>query len=141
MEDDDVTRVKQAALINQYEHLYDDYITNMKAARFDKAGASQKELATLADDIYENTNALPTSENSGYLEIKSKMERVSTAQAQQEYSEKLLQSSEQQYYALLTVAAFLTFGAIRMLAFTSLPSKIEATLFFLAIGLVLFFLF
>lgn len=138
---DDVTQAKQEVLIGQYQTLYDDYMANLSAARFQKAGESQQALGALEDDIYENTLSMPASANSGYLDLKRKMERVPTAQAQQDHTQAQMDASKLRYYALLVVAALAALAALRLLVLSSTPSKIEGGLFLVASGLMLFFLF
>ena len=136
-----MTESKQTVLLDQYNSLHDEYLADLSASRFQKAGESQLALKALETDIYENTKAMPTSKNSGYLDLKSKMQRVPTAEAQQDHTEEKMNLSKFQYYALIALAAIMMFAAIRLLLLSSEPSKIEAAIFFVVSGLVVFFLF
>lgn len=138
---DDVTKAKQTALLDQYNALYDDYVANLSAARFQKAGESQNALNALENDIYENTLAMPVSRNSGYLDLKEKIERVPTAQAQQDHTKAQMDVSKLKYYGLVALAVITALVAIRLLLLSSEPSIKEAVLFLMAGGLILFFLF
>ena len=135
-----VIKSKQQALLDQYDTLYDDYVADLSAARFQKAGESQKSLNALEKDIYDNTLLMPTSENSGYLDLKSKMERAATAQAQEDNTKAKMDLSKFQYYVFLTLAAFTTMMAIRIIGFSSTPSvrEIVATFVVISITLLLF---
>lgn len=138
---DEVIKSKQEALIDQYKALYDDYLADLNATQFQKARESQRALKVLEKDIYENTLSMPTSENSGFLDLKSKMEKVPTAEAQENYSKEKMESSKFQYFALLVIAAFMLLAAARILYFSSEPSKMEAIIFIVLNSALLFFLF
>lgn len=122
---DEVTQSKQQAMLDQYQLLYDDYVTNLSSAQFQKASESQKALDALESDIYENTLLMPASENSGYLDLKSRMERVPTAEAQEDHTNAQMNASKFQYYALSIIAAVTALAAIRIISSSSVPSMRE----------------
>lgn len=119
----DLIQTKQSLLLDEYETLYNDYVANLSAARFQKAGEAQKELDSLESELYQNTLAVSPSESSGYSELKEKLERVPTAQAQQDHTKAQMDASKLQYYAMAFMALLLTLFAIR--AFISSPSRTE----------------
>lgn len=136
---DEVVKARQKAMISQYETLYNDYIAQLNSAQLQRARESHKALKAVEEDIYENTLSMPASENSGYLELKSKMERVPTAEAQEDDTRAHMDASKLQYYALLIVAGLTAIAAIRLLIFSVTPSAKEVAIVFIILGVVMWF--
>jgi hypothetical protein len=133
----EVVKARQKAMIGQYETLYNDYVVELNSAQLQKARQSQRALKTVEKDIYENTLSMPPSENSGYLELKSKMERVPTAEAQEDHTKAQMDASKLQYYALLMVAGLTIIAAVRLLVFSVTPSAREVGIVFIVLGVVM----
>ena len=136
---DKVTIAKQTALFNEHNVLYKEYAANLNAARLQDAKKSRKALDAVEEDILENTLDMPLSENSGYLELKSKLERVPTAEAQEDHTKAQMDASKLQFWALLIVAGVMIAAAVRLIVFTSTPSVKEVAVIFIALGCVAWF--
>ena len=135
----DIVQTKQSLLLDEYETLYNDYVANLSAARFQKAGETQKELDALESELYQNTLAISPSKSSGYTDLKQKLEKVPTAQAQQDHTKSQMDLSKRQYYLMGFAAIILVVFAIR--AFLSAPSRRELLIIAAFIAILFFYMY
>lgn len=140
---DELAKAKHDALLDQYEMLYTDFVTNLKSARFRKASESRQSLKAVDDEITDNLRTLPIQSTSGYSmvkEINQRMQRIPTSQAQRETSNSRIFISKTQYYFVAVLMLMVTGITIRAYV-TDAPGKMEGALLVMMVMTALYFLF